>query len=74
VEPNGVIQRRCATYATTWATEIVLMADLCLDEYTDHGTAAPHRRRRVDNDATLELYARIGIAQAEAGAASWSVG
>src|SRR5262249_9568229 len=48
---------------------LVLMADNCLDEYTDHGhcgilTAAGD----VDNDATLERYAAIGVAQADAGA------
>ena len=50
--------------------DIVLMADLCLDEYTSHGhcgVLAPDGT--VDNDATLELYAKTAIAQAEAGAA-----
>jgi porphobilinogen synthase len=44
------------------------MADLCLDEFTDHGhcgVLAPDGT--VDNDATLELYARMAVAQAEAG-------
>ena len=48
---------------------LVVMADLCLDEYTDHGhcgllTAAGE----VDNDATLDRYARVAVAQADAGA------
>ncbi len=45
------------------------MADLCLDEYTDHGHCgllAPDGD--VDNDATLDRYASIAVAQAEAGA------
>jgi len=47
----------------------VLMADLCLDEYTDHGhCGVVDERGQVDNDATIELYARVAIAQAEAGA------
>jgi porphobilinogen synthase len=48
---------------------LVLMADLCLDEYTDHGHCGvllPDGS--VDNDATIELYARVALAQAEAGA------
>jgi porphobilinogen synthase len=49
--------------------ELVLMADLCLDEYTDHGhcgVLGPDGQ--VLNDATLELYQRVALAQAEAGA------
>jgi porphobilinogen synthase len=45
------------------------MADLCLDEYTTHGHCGVVRENgTVDNDATLELYGRVAIAQAEAGA------
>ncbi len=49
--------------------QLVLMADLCLDEYTDHGhcgVLGPDGE--VLNDPTLELYRRIALAQAEAGA------
>ena len=48
---------------------VVLIADLCLDEYTDHGHCGlltPDGE--VDNDATLERYAEVALAQAEAGA------
>ena len=48
---------------------LVVMADCCLDEYTDHGhcgVLTPDGE--VDNDATVELYARAAVAQAEAGA------
>jgi porphobilinogen synthase len=45
------------------------MADLCLDEYTSHGHCGVVRTDgSVDNDATIELYARVALAQAEAGA------
>ena len=45
------------------------MADLCLDEYTSHGHCGVLRTDgTVDNDATLELYGRVALAQAEAGA------
>ncbi len=45
------------------------MADNCLDEYTDHGHCGVAHRPTgdVDNDATLERYAAIAVAQAEAG-------
>jgi porphobilinogen synthase len=47
---------------------MVLMADLCLDEYTDHGHCGVlDAGGDVDNDATLDLYARVAMAQAEAG-------
>ena len=45
------------------------MADLCLDEYTDHGHCGVLREDgTVDNDATLERYAQVAVAQADAGA------
>ena len=48
---------------------MVLMADLCVDEYTDHGHCGVlDGHGSVDNDATLELYARAAVAQAGAGA------
>ena len=48
---------------------IVVMADLCLDEFTDHGHCGVlDARGGVDNDATLAVYAEMAVAQAEAGA------
>ena len=50
--------------------DVVLMADLCLDEYTTHGHCGVVRDDgSVDNDATLEFYGRVAVAQATAGAA-----
>src|SRR6185503_12140737 len=47
----------------------VLLADLCLDEYTDHGHCGVLTEEgEVDNDATIELYGRAAVAQAAAGA------
>jgi porphobilinogen synthase len=68
-DPNGIVQLALADLAADLGTDTVLMADLCLDEYTDHGhcgilTPAGH----VDNDLTLERYAAIALAQARAGA------
>jgi porphobilinogen synthase len=49
--------------------DLVLIADTCLCEYTDHGHCGPLLADgRVDNDATIELYARTAVSQAEAGA------
>ena len=49
--------------------ELVLIADLCLDEYTDHGHCGViDEHGEVDNDATLELYQLVALAQAAAGA------
>ncbi len=54
-----------------YGDELVLMADLCLDEYTSHGHCGVLRSDgTVDNDATLELYGRVALAQANAGASS----
>ncbi len=68
--PDGVIQAALRDLRDDVGDELVLMADLCLDEYTDHGHCGVLTAEgTVDNDATLELYARIALAQAEAGAA-----
>jgi porphobilinogen synthase len=67
--PEGIVQRALRTLHQSVGNEIVLMADLCLDEYTDHGhcgVLGPNGE--VLNDQTLELYQRIALAQAEAGA------
>ncbi|MDP2743556.1 MAG: porphobilinogen synthase [Dehalococcoidia bacterium] len=50
------------------APELVVMADVCLCEYTSHGHCGVVRDRYVDNDATLELLSRAAVCYAEAGA------
>jgi porphobilinogen synthase len=68
--PDGVVQGALRDLRDDVGDDLVLMADLCLDEYTDHGHCGVLTATgAVDNDATLELYARIALAQAEAGAA-----
>jgi porphobilinogen synthase len=65
----GIVQLALGDLAADLGTDTVLMADLCLDEYTDHGhcgVLTPDGQ--VDNDATLERYAAIAVAQARAGA------
>jgi len=69
-DPDGIVAQALRDLAGDLGDDAVVMADLCLDEYTDHGhcgllTAAGE----VDNDATLARYASIAVAQAAAGAA-----
>ena len=67
--PDGVVQVALRDLRDEVGDEMVLMADLCVDEYTDHGHCGVlDGHGSVDNDATLELYARAAVAQADAGA------
>jgi porphobilinogen synthase len=68
-DPDGIVQVALAELRTAVGDELVLIADLCLDEYTDHGHCGVlDDDGRVDNDATLELYGKVAQAQARAGA------
>jgi porphobilinogen synthase len=68
-DPAGIVQVALAELAAEVGHDAVLMADLCLDEYTDHGHCGVLTADgRVDNDATLQRYASIAVAQAAAGA------
>ncbi len=67
--PEGIAQRALRLLREELGDDHVLIADLCLDEYTDHGHCGVlDDEGDVDNDATLERYVRIAVAQAEAGA------
>jgi porphobilinogen synthase len=67
--PDGIAQRGLRVLREELGDEHVVIADLCLDEYTDHGHCGVLTEAGdVDNDATLERYRRIALAQAEAGA------
>jgi porphobilinogen synthase len=69
-DPDGIAQLALADLRDDVGDEVVLIADLCIDEYTDHGHCGVlDDRGRVDNDATLEVYAKSALAQARAGAA-----
>ena len=66
---DGVVQVALRNLRDEVGDELVLMADDCLDEYTDHGHCGIlDAHQAVDNDATLERYAAIAVAQADAGA------
>lgn len=68
-DPDGILQRAIREVADEVGDDTVIMSDLCLDEFTDHGHCGVLRADgTVDNDATLELYAEMAIAQATAGA------
>lgn len=68
-DPEGIVQLALADLVADVGDEIVLMADLCVDEYTSHGHCGiVDRHGVVDNDATLEVYAKAALAQARAGA------
>ena len=68
-DPDGIVQRALSAVRTAVGDDIVVMADLCLDEYTDHGHCGILRNDgTVDNDATLVRYAEVAVAQATAGA------
>ena len=67
-DPDGIVQLALRDIVAEVGEDVVVMADLCLDEYTDHGHCGILTESgAVDNDATLERYAAIAIAQAAAG-------
>jgi porphobilinogen synthase len=75
--PDGIIQRALRALSADLGDDVALIADLCLCEYTDHGhcgvlaptpPGAVGEGPVVANDPTLEVYARVAVAQAEAGA------
>jgi porphobilinogen synthase len=69
IDPNGVLNVALRDLRSELGDETVLMSDLCLDEFTDHGHCGVlDADGRVDNDATLEIYGQMAVAQAEAGA------
>ncbi|MEW9554794.1 porphobilinogen synthase [Nonomuraea sp. NPDC050783] len=68
-DPDGVLQKALRDVVSEVGDAIVVMADTCLDEFTDHGHCGILTPSGdVDNDATLERYASVAVAQAEAGA------
>jgi porphobilinogen synthase len=69
VDPNGVLNVALRDVRAEVGDAAVVMADTCLDEFTDHGHCGVlDEHGGVDNDATLAVYAEMAVAQAEAGA------
>ena len=68
-DPDGILNVALARLVHEVGDDLVVMADLCLDEFTDHGHCGVLAADgSVDNDATLERYASMALAQAAAGA------
>ncbi|HEY2207589.1 MAG TPA: porphobilinogen synthase [Pseudonocardia sp.] len=69
IDPDGILNVGLADLRAEVGDSTVIMSDCCLDEFTDHGHCGVlDGQGRVDNDATLALYAEMAVAQAEAGA------
>jgi porphobilinogen synthase len=66
-DPDGIIQRAIKELKNS-VPDLVVITDVCLCEYTDHGHCGVLKGETVDNDATLELLARTAVSQARAGA------
>lgn len=65
---DGIAQVAIRSMRERCGDDLVILADLCLDEYTDHGHCGVlDEYGRVDNDATIDLYRRVACAQATAG-------
>ncbi|MGH9297310.1 MAG: porphobilinogen synthase [Acidimicrobiales bacterium] len=68
-DESGIVQLALREIREAIGDELVVMADLCLDEYTDHGHCGILRDDgTVDNDATLLRYGEVAVSEAEAGA------
>jgi porphobilinogen synthase len=68
-DPDGIVQVAVRDVVAEAGDDLVVVTDLCLDEYTDHGHCGLLTEDgEVDNDATLDRYASIAVAQASAGA------
>ncbi|MFC7848958.1 porphobilinogen synthase [Arthrobacter sp. NPDC057388] len=69
LDPDGVLNKAIRDVRAEVGDSLVVMSDVCLDEFTDHGHCGVlDSDGYVDNDATLEIYARMAVAQADAGA------
>ncbi len=67
-DSGGIGQQGLAALKDELGDDFVMVADLCLCEYTDHGHCGLLDGEQVDNDSTLEVYGRIAVSQASAGA------
>ena len=69
LDPDGILNVGLRAVRDAVGDDLLVMADLCLDEFTDHGHCGVlDDAGRVDNDATLDVYAQMAVAQAQAGA------
>ena len=69
IDPQGILNRGIAAVRAEVGDGLVVMSDVCLDEFTSHGHCGVlDADGAVDNDATLEIYGQMAVAQAQAGA------
>lgn len=69
IDPDGILNVGLRAVRDAVGDDLLVMGDLCLDEFTDHGHCGVlDGQGRVDNDATLDIYAQMAVAQAQAGA------
>ena len=69
LDPDGILNVAIRDAVSEVGDALLIMSDLCLDEFTSHGHCGVlDAAGRVDNDATLKIYAEMGVAQATAGA------
>ncbi len=69
LDPDGVLNKAIRDVRAEVGDDLVIMSDVCLDEFTDHGHCGVlDAKGAVDNDATLEIYGRMAVEQARAGA------
>lgn len=69
IAPQGILNQGIAAVRAEVGDELLVMSDVCLDEFTSHGHCGVlDANGQVDNDATLDIYAQMALAQAEAGA------
>lgn len=73
IAEDGVLNRALASARKEFGDDVLIIADTCLDEFTDHGHCGVLSTDRwgrtiIDNDATLDSYAAMAVAQADAGA------
>lgn len=66
-DPEGIVQRAVRAVRKA-APELMVICDVCLDEYTSHGHCGLVKNGEIDNDATLELLAKTALTQVQAGA------
>jgi porphobilinogen synthase len=66
-DPNGIVQRAVRAVKKS-LPELIVICDVCLDEYTSHGHCGLIKNGEIDNDSTLELLAKTALTQVEAGA------
>jgi porphobilinogen synthase len=66
--PAGIAQQGLRALRDEFGDDVLLIADLCLCEYTSHGHCGVLSGQTIDNDATLDVYRRIAVSQADSGA------